>query len=219
MPDPLVLGFSTSGPSCAGALLRGADVLSARHEDMQKGQAERLMPMLEEMLAEAHVAWSDLDRLGVGIGPGNFTGIRLAVSAARGLALGLKIPAIGVNSFDALALGSTGPVLICIDARGGKAYLQLYGRGAFPDMAAAIHSLEDLPPDLFGKGLPCIGSAATAVAERIGGTVGPAIYYPGSAVARIAAQATVRDGERPTPYYLRAADAAPSRDVAPTILP
>ena len=70
---------------------------------MDRGQAERLLPMLEEMLAEAGVGWRDLDGIGVVTGPGNFTGVRLAVAAARGLALALGIPAVGVTVFEALA--------------------------------------------------------------------------------------------------------------------
>lgn len=87
--DPLILGFDTSAAHCAAVLLRGDMVLAAQHEDMTKGQAERLMPMLEQVLAEAGAGWGDLAALGVGIGPGNFTGVRISVSAARGLALGL----------------------------------------------------------------------------------------------------------------------------------
>jgi tRNA threonylcarbamoyladenosine biosynthesis protein TsaB len=71
---------------------------------MARGQSERLVPMLEDLLAEGGVAWRDLDAIGVGIGPGNFTGIRIAVATARGLALGLRVPAVGVTGFDAPAL-------------------------------------------------------------------------------------------------------------------
>ena len=92
MRDPLILGFDTSAAHCAAALLCGEQCLAARHEDMTRGQAERLMPLLEDLLAEAGASWRDLARIGVGIGPGNFTGVRIAVSAARGLALSLKIP-------------------------------------------------------------------------------------------------------------------------------
>jgi tRNA threonylcarbamoyl adenosine modification protein YeaZ len=70
---------------------------------MDRGQAERLLPMLEEMLAEAGATWRDLDGIGVVTGPGNFTGVRLGVAAARGLALALDIPAAGVSVFEALA--------------------------------------------------------------------------------------------------------------------
>jgi tRNA threonylcarbamoyladenosine biosynthesis protein TsaB len=68
------------------------------------------MPMLDAVLAEAGKDWRDLTALGVGVGPGNFTGIRLAVAAARGLALGLRIPAVGVSVFEARAHGLPRPL-------------------------------------------------------------------------------------------------------------
>jgi tRNA A37 threonylcarbamoyladenosine modification protein TsaB len=86
-------------------LLGGGRVLVTRAEEMGRGQAERLIPLLEEVLAEGGVTWRDLARIGVGIGPGNFTGIRISVAAARGLALALEIPAIGVSTFDAICAG------------------------------------------------------------------------------------------------------------------
>ena len=104
MPDPLrVLGFDTSAAHCAAAVVCGDRVLAERAEPMTKGQAERLFPLLEELLAEAGLAWSDLDAIGVGVGPGNFTGVRISVAAARGLALSLGIPAIGVSATEAAA--------------------------------------------------------------------------------------------------------------------
>jgi len=83
---------------------------------MARGQAERLMPMLEEMLAQAGHAWRDLAAIGVGTGPGNFTGIRIAVSAARGLSLALGVPAIGVSGFEILARIVEEPALLMIPA-------------------------------------------------------------------------------------------------------
>ncbi|MEM9972140.1 MAG: tRNA (adenosine(37)-N6)-threonylcarbamoyltransferase complex dimerization subunit type 1 TsaB, partial [Pseudomonadota bacterium] len=80
----------------------GGEIVASRHEDMAKGQAERLIPMLEEVLADVGAAWEELDAIGVGVGPGNFTGVRIAVSAARGLAMGLGVPAVGVTAFEAL---------------------------------------------------------------------------------------------------------------------
>ena len=109
--DPLILGFDTSAAHCAAALVSGDRVLAAWHDDMSRGQAERIMPLLEEVLKEGGKGWSDLSAIGVGIGPGNVTGIRISVAAARGLALGLGIPAIGVSSFDAIAQGATTPGL------------------------------------------------------------------------------------------------------------
>ena len=84
-----ILAFDTSFAHCAAALLIG-DTVTTRIDPMARGQVEHLMPMLEEVLAEAGIAWADLDGIGVCTGPGNFTGTRISVSAARGLALGVE---------------------------------------------------------------------------------------------------------------------------------
>ncbi|MEP4198936.1 MAG: tRNA (adenosine(37)-N6)-threonylcarbamoyltransferase complex dimerization subunit type 1 TsaB [Aliishimia sp.] len=118
-----VLAFDTSVPHCAAALLCDGEVLGTACEAMSRGQSERLMPLIEELLARHDVTWQDLSRIGVGIGPGNFTGIRISVSAARGLALGLDIPAIGISSFDALRTGTSG--LAAVAAPRDMAYLQV----------------------------------------------------------------------------------------------
>ena len=97
MADGLSLGFDTSAAHCAAALVSGTRILAARHEEMTKGQAERLFPLLAELLAEAGVDWRDLSVVGVGTGPGNFTGVRIAVAAARGLALSLRILGAGLD--------------------------------------------------------------------------------------------------------------------------
>ncbi|HCJ00028.1 MAG TPA: tRNA (adenosine(37)-N6)-threonylcarbamoyltransferase complex dimerization subunit type 1 TsaB, partial [Sulfitobacter sp.] len=101
----------------AAALLSGDQIIASVEEPMNKGQGERLLGLCAEVLASADVAYSDLTAIGVGIGPGNFTGIRIAVSAARGLALGLGVPAIGVSHLQALAFGHDGVVISSIDAR------------------------------------------------------------------------------------------------------
>ncbi|EBA08269.1 tRNA (adenosine(37)-N6)-threonylcarbamoyltransferase complex dimerization subunit type 1 TsaB [Sagittula stellata] len=119
----MILSFDTSGPFCAAALLDGGTLLAARAEPMKRGQAERLLPLLEEMLAEAGAGWKDVTRIGVGTGPGNFTGIRIAVATARGLALGLKIPAVGVTTFEVIRATSTADVA-AVPATGGLFYLQ-----------------------------------------------------------------------------------------------
>ncbi|HRO10559.1 tRNA (adenosine(37)-N6)-threonylcarbamoyltransferase complex dimerization subunit type 1 TsaB [Amaricoccus sp.] len=116
--QPLVLAFDTAAARCAAALVRGDALLARRVEPMDRGQAERLLPMLEELLAEAGVAWPDLDGIGVVTGPGNFTGVRLAVAAARGLALSLGIPAVGVSVFEALADRPGAVTITLADKRG-----------------------------------------------------------------------------------------------------
>lgn len=191
--DQIILAFDTSAAHCAAALLRGDEIVTTRVEEMSKGQAERLMPLLEEILSEADFSWKDLTALGVGIGPGNFTGIRISVSAARGLALGLEIPAVGVSGFEVAALGAEDDQLPAIPAPRDQVYVEA------PDQEPAL--------------MP------RAEAEALG-----SLYFTESAqdmiqsIARIAAVSWEDTDEAPAPLYVRPADAAPSRDVPPTLL-
>lgn len=212
----MILGFSTSGPYCGAALWSDGDVIAALHEEISKGQAERLMPMIEEVLAAAGANFDALDAIGVGIGPGNFTGIRISVAAARGLALGLGIPAVGVSLLEALAHGQDGTVLTSISAGREGMYLQRFGK----DVARGpeVVAMEDVSnwhrPDVI-----CIGNKEQEIADLLGATPAPAPFYPASAIARIAALRWQDNPPRPAPLYLRQPDAAPARDAAPTILP
>ena len=167
---------------------------------MAKGQAERLMPLLAEMLAEAGIGWADLCAIGVGTGPGNFTGVRISVAAARGLALGLGVPAIGVTAFDALAFGTQHPVSVVMDARRDEIYVQSFGD--------------------HGPGPARFVAAADRPAGAVIGLDGRAPRYPlAEAIARITGQLFRTPQPRPAPFYLRAADAAPPSGPAPVILP
>lgn len=213
-PDPLILAFDTSAAHCAAALLSGDRLLVLRHEAMDKGQAERLIPLLEEVLAEGSVTWSDLSALAVGTGPGNFTGVRIAVAAARGLALSLNIPALGVTALEARAYGLPRPLAVVEDARRGEVYVQEFA----PDAGAArVTTVTSLPTecdlDRFA------GSAADAAAAATGGTALPQPVPFVEAIARIAATRLDRPQPRPAPFYLRGADAAPPSDPPPVILP
>ena len=207
--------FSTCGPYCAAALFHEGDVITALHEELTRGQAERLMPMIDELFAKAGASYQDLDALGVGVGPGNFTGIRICVSAARGLALGLGIPAVGVSMMEAMAFGHSGPVLASITAGRDNLYLQRFGPEAArgPELTN-MQALEDWKVPK----LTCIGNREAEIAAQIGATPGPAPYDPASAIARIAATRWQDNPPRPVPLYLRPADAAPARDTAPTFL-
>jgi tRNA threonylcarbamoyl adenosine modification protein YeaZ len=200
LPDRPILAFDTSAAHCAAALLLPDGRCLSREEPMAKGQAERLIPLCQELLADAGLGWHDLGRIAVGTGPGNFTGVRIAVAAARGLALGLGLPAIGIPRPEALAHGLPRPLRVIEDARQGMAYVQ-----DFPGGPAELRPLDSLTP------APCVtGSAAGP------GALPPAMPLA-EAIARLAA--TRDPGPRPAPFYLRAADAAPPSDPPPVILP
>ena len=210
-PEPVVLAFDTSAAHCAAAVVSGNRILAQRVEEMDKGQAERLMPLLAEVLAEAQVTYAGLSAIGVGTGPGNFTGVRISVAAARGLALGLGIPAIGVSGFEALATGLPDDVVVLLDARRGA--LWVAGKGIDPQMVELLQ----IPAQMTGR--PVAGHRAEEVAAQTGGTVHLQPVPLAVAIARLAAERLGTAQPRPAPLYLRAADAALPTEPPPVILP
>jgi len=141
----IVLGFDTATRATAVAL-RLADGRTKQARDdppagAHPGHATRLLEMAHRLLADEGVAWRELERIAVGVGPGTFTGLRVGVATARGLAQSLSLPAVGVSSLRALAavaLGAGAPpapvgepdaVLAVIDARRGEAFAAAYEQG------------------------------------------------------------------------------------------
>lgn len=128
----ILLAIDTAGPRLQLALARdeSADVLV---EEMPTGQAERIFPAIGDLLARNNVTYADLTRLAVTTGPGSFTGVRIGLSAARGLGLALGIPVVGVPTLLALSLTATCDALaVLLDARRGEAYFQLFSGPGIP---------------------------------------------------------------------------------------
>ncbi|QDC11355.1 tRNA (adenosine(37)-N6)-threonylcarbamoyltransferase complex dimerization subunit type 1 TsaB [Oceanicola sp. D3] len=190
--DPTLLAFDTSGPHIAGAVLHRGELVAECFEPMKRGQAENLMPMLEGLLTKAGLVWGDLTALGVGIGPGNFTGIRISVAAARGLALGLGIPAIGVSTFELARSGESETVLL--PAPRDMAYAQDFARGAPSGPPRLVPRTAELREPLPNIPLRLATRAAALLAQASGPL------------------------PRPAPLYVRAPDAAPARDAPPEIV-
>lgn len=193
----------------AAALVAGGRVAARREEAMATGQAERLLPLLEETLAAGGAVWAGLDAVAVCVGPGDFTGVRVSVAAARGLALGLGAPAIGVSRLEALVAGRPGVVLAAVDARRDMAVAQAFRDGAPLGPAALVPRAElaaMAPP-----GAALIGAAAPA------GTPEAAETPDAAAIAAIAATRLGADLPPPAPIYLRPPDAAPG-EAAPVLL-
>ena len=186
--DAPILAFDTSAAHCAAALLCG-DEITARVEHMGRGQAERLVPFIQDLLDARGVRLSHLSRIGVGIGPGNFTGIRISISLARGLAAGLGVPTIGISGFAALRHAG-GAATVAIPGPRDTAYLQdatgrpvIVPKAEVPAGAVWAEDTEEMV-----KSMACLAGAAAT------------------------------DGPPPAPLYMRPADAAPARDRPPRIL-
>jgi len=133
MNDFRLLAIDTATEACSAALLVGGELIE-RSEIAPRRHAELILPMIESLLAEAGISRRQIDGIAVGRGPGAFTGVRLAISVAQGLALGLDVPVVPVSSLAALAQDVPGefsePVLAVIDARMGEIYAGTFRRGS-----------------------------------------------------------------------------------------
>ena len=169
----IVLAIDTSATLCAAALLDEAagQVLASQTLDIGKGHAEVLMDVIETVLARAELTFGDLSRVVVTIGPGSFTGVRIGVSAARGFALALGIPAVGITTLEAIAAEEAAlhpgkPALAAIDAGRGEVYTGLYGASGEVLRDPAMLTISDaaawVMPDMViaGSGAALVAGAA-----------------------------------------------------------
>jgi tRNA threonylcarbamoyladenosine biosynthesis protein TsaB len=180
----VVLAIDTAAPRLGLALLQGERV--DRHDEpMATGQAERLFPALEALLAGAGITLADLTRIAVTTGPGSFTGLRIGLSAARGLGLALGRPVLGIPSLLALSLATEGPSAVLLDARRGEAYLQLFSAPGQPTTEARLLPLDDaealLPPDVPRLTSPFVDLARLA---RFAATAEPGAWPPEASYIR-----------------------------------
>lgn len=215
----IVLAFDTALGACSAGVWRDGRVLASEILAMPQGHSEVLMPMIERALAAAGVAYADLDRIAVTVGPGSFTGLRVGIAAARGLAMAAARPAIGVTTTDVLAAGvpdsdritSDGTarrILAVVDSKRGDVFAQVFdaaGQACGEIVNVAYPSLADL----CGPGpLVVVGDAAAHAIEALGAR---AICASGAHTCRvetIAALAARRPVESagPTPVYVRPPD-------------
>ncbi len=206
----LILGINTSGDACEAALARDGKVVAAHSEPMTQGHDARLAPLVEGLMREAAVEFSALGRIAVVVGPGSFTGVRVGVAFARGLALALDIPAAGVTSLEALeGLPLQSYVLGLLPAkrrppeRTWWAQLIDQGRGGADAFEAREEDLKSLAAgtDAVCGGLsdiPDLGS------PRI-------IAKPTAAAAALFAGRLAGELPPPRPVYVREPDATPMR--------
>ena len=222
----IFLCLDTSMAACAVAIMDGNAALSKMVEPMARGQSERLVPMIDGAMGAAGIAYTDLDFIAAGCGPGAYTGIRIALSAARALALGADIPVLGVPTTEILAAQflvdhrpmPDGYVLPLIDTKRGDVYGQVFGHDGQPRSAIFCGGADDVKTHLSGLSGPLhiIGDGASlyplddiAGVERHGGykLIDPVVmgtYAEGlvsdSGIASVAAKYP------PRPLYIRDAD-------------
>lgn len=215
-----LLAFDAAGRGCSAAVWRDGQVLAADRAAMARGQAERLVPMIDSVLRTACVGYPELDALAVTTGPGAFTGVRIGLASARGYALALGIPAIGIGSLAAIAAGTQPEeragrtLLVLIDAKRADVYAQAFQ----PDLRPATDPMA-LTPDALDAALPAgplllagDGDAGAVDTLRAAGrdllrSRAPTLADPGR-IAHLAAQEPVptADAPPPRPVYLRPPD-------------
>ncbi|MBL8893928.1 MAG: tRNA (adenosine(37)-N6)-threonylcarbamoyltransferase complex dimerization subunit type 1 TsaB [Rhizobiales bacterium] len=162
----IILALDCSLDSCSAAVFDDArGILAERFERMERGQAEAIAPMARDVMAEARLGFEQIARIGVTLGPGTFTGIRIGLACAKGLALALDKPVIGIDTLRAIAVNAgqaSETIAVATDARQGQIYLGLY-RGGKTHMAPRRIALEDASYFLPAGPLAILGGAKAAL--------------------------------------------------------
>ena len=205
-----LLAIDTSGHICSACVFETdrQAVLAQESRDIGRGHAEILMQLIENCLSKATVSYQDLGRIGVTIGPGSFTGMRVGMSVARGFGVALSIPAVGVSTLDACeatarARGHQGELVSLLDARRGELYCKISGQEPFAASCEKIvRAISSLKPSICGSGAPILN---TACQKELPIIHSDATFEIGL-IARLAAK--IPEPETPPePLYLRSADA------------
>ncbi len=214
-----ILALDTAASWCSVAVYNsdGDVVLADVSENIGKGHAEVLMTYVERAVTEAKLSISDMDRVAVNVGPGSFTGVRIGVSAARGFALALGIPAIGVTAFEALAAeihiaNPENPVLVLLDAHRGEIYAQSFDAKGLTSARPLVLSREEALALAVSQAENTVlaGSAARSINEAIGGRFAVGLAEPTAKIGIYARLAGLRQpGDAPKPLYMRGPDAKP----------
>lgn len=218
-----VLAFDCSGASCSAAVVIDDKPAAERFVATERGHAEALLPMIESVLREARLEPAALDLLVVTVGPGSFTGVRIGLAAAHGLALANRLVAIGVTSFDAVDVGETGalPLIVALESKRAELFLDRR-EGADARLPALVRQA-DWPAIVPHGGCCLAGDGAPRLAAALGRS--DVVVLPGHGrpdpvvLARIGA-ARWQAGKRAplTPLYLHAPDTTAPRRAATAAL-
>ncbi|MBR1199894.1 tRNA (adenosine(37)-N6)-threonylcarbamoyltransferase complex dimerization subunit type 1 TsaB [Bradyrhizobium sp. AUGA SZCCT0240] len=223
----LILAIDTALDACAAAVLDTdtTKIIAQESQAMKRGHAEALMPLIARVMKTSCVAFTSLDRVAVTKGPGSFTGLRVGLSAARGIALAAGKPVVGLTTLTAYAAPFVGensehPIISAIDARHDHVYFQVVsgdgGSLVKPKVAPISEALE---ASRFGTP-HLVGNAAKILADRWPSDAPPPFRVDAQPAPDITWVAWLGAAVSPemspaSPYYLRAPDAKPPKDPLP----
>lgn len=231
LPDnPAVLALDAAGAACSAALWREGELSGHRFAEMARGHAEALMGMVEAALGAHRL--DTVDAIAVTTGPGAYTGLRIAIAAARGLALAAGLPCVGISSTEVIAAGAResgveGPLAVVLETKRDDFYLELSSGGDGPQAVSGPEALAKIFALAEGSPEGTVTLAGDAAARLLDGAAdggGPRlrlcpVTLADAAVAarlvarRIAAHPAVLTADPPRPLYLRPPDAtAPAAD-------
>jgi tRNA threonylcarbamoyl adenosine modification protein YeaZ len=216
-----VLAIDTALEACSAAVLDTAlgEITASETLRMTRGHAEALIPLIARVMDAAKIEFDDLDRIAVTTGPGSFTGLRVGISAARGISLAAAKPAFGITTLAAfaapyLAQNDATSVAAVIDARHAHVYFQVFGPNGHATAAPRIAPIDEAARAAATAPMRVVGSAATLFAAAwplhappptlVEAQIAPDIAW----VARLGVAAAEGQGA-PKPLYLRAPDAQP----------
>jgi tRNA threonylcarbamoyladenosine biosynthesis protein TsaB len=220
----LILAIDTALEACAAGVLDtdAGKLIAQESQAMKRGHAEALMPLIGRVMQQSRLSFSALDRIAVTTGPGSFTGLRVGLSAARGIALAAHKPAVGVTTLTAYAAPEVSedgeyPIIAAIDARHDHVYFQVVGGDGTSLIAPQVAPIaEVLAAWRFGPPL-LVGNAANILRDRWPAHAAPPVSVDAQPAPDITWVAWLGAAVNPEaaparPYYLRAPDAKPSKD-------
>ncbi len=219
-----ILALDTALQACSAALCDDTGrVLAARREIRARGHAERLTAMIEVVLNEGGIGIAEISRIGATVGPGSFTGVRIALSAARGIALVTGASVHGIGTMDVLAFAArrlaegSGNIAVAIDARRGEVYFQRFQANIAPLSPPALLAVADAAA-LLSEGDVLCGSGAELLlsarherneGDMTGCTLADVANPDASGAAALMAARLASGGAMmpPVPLYIRKPDA------------
>lgn len=233
-----ILALDTALNACSVSITDGSILRAFRYEERSRGHAETLLPLIKALMDEAQTTFDDLDLIAVSVGPGTFTGLRIGLAAARGLALASNTPCIGITTLEALAasvkpeIAKGRPIVATADARRKEIYIQSFTyneEGTSPEplceaeavpIELADHALPKEPYVILGNGSSLLQSAG-----KIQSSLCEILDLDPNPDARIIAALAAKRGippkgsPAPAPVYLRKPDAKLPGGIEPDTKP